>query len=92
MENNDGNAGLNEIQSTLKDVKLHLRWIYELLSTGVNKIRVVAMDVKYLANQMGCHESRIDDNDRDLHELMGTIDFIKEEVQKLTNMNHCNHC
>ena len=41
---------------------------------------------------MGCHESRIDDNDQDLHELMRTVDFIKEEVHKLTNMNHCSHC
>ena len=62
------------------------------MSTGVKESRVATSDVKYLANQMGCHESIIDDNDCNLHELMGTIDFIKEEVHKLTNMNHCNHC
>ena len=69
-----------------------MRWIYELLSTGVKESKVAATDVKYLANQMGCHESRIDDNDRDLCEFVGTVDFIKEEVQKLTSMNQCSHC
>ena len=68
-----------------------MHWIYELLSTGVKESRVAMSDVKYLANEMGCHESRIDDNDRDLRELMGTIYFIKEEVHKLTNMNHSIH-
>ena len=50
MENNSGNASLNDIQSTLKDVKLHLCWIYELVSTGVKESRVAASDVKYLVN------------------------------------------
>ena len=36
MENNSGNASLNDIQSTLQDGKLHLRWIYELVRTGAN--------------------------------------------------------
>ena len=36
MEHNGGNASLNDIQSTLKDVKLHLHWIYELVSIGAN--------------------------------------------------------
>ena len=48
-------------------------------------------DVKYFANQMGCHESRIDDNDYDLREMMGILDFIKEEVLKMDNKNQCIH-
>ena len=61
----------------MQNIKQHMRWLYELLSTGVKEGRVAAADVKYLANQMGCHESRIDDNDRDLREIMGTVDIIK---------------
>ena len=76
----------------MKDIKLHVCWIYELVSIGVKENRIATSDVKYLANEMGCHESRIDDNYRDLRELMGAIYFIKEEVHKLTNMNHCIHC
>ena len=44
-----------------------------------------------MARQMGNHDSRIEDNHRDLHELMGTIDKIKEDVPKLFNMNQCSH-
>ena len=92
MENNEENTDINEIKSTLKDIKIHLHWVYEMVCTGVKENRVITSDVKYMANQMGCHESRIDDNDHDLRELMGIVDFIKEEVHKMANMNHCNHC
>ena len=62
------------------------------MGKGMDEGRVATENVRYLANQMGFHEFRIDDNDRDLHELMGTIDIIKEELQKLTNMNQCINC
>ena len=34
----------------------------------------------------------IDDNERDLREMMGTVDFIKEEVQKMAKMTQCSYC
>ena len=70
MENNQGNSSIYDIKSTLADIKIHLRWIYEMVFTDVKERRFAAADVKYLANQMGCHESKIDDNDCDLRELM----------------------
>ena len=76
----------------MSDIKIYLRWIYEMVCTGVKENRVVAADVMYLENQMGCHKSRIDDNDRDLHKLMGKMDIIKVDVQKLISMNQCSHC
>ena len=45
-----------------------------------------------MARQMGNHDARIEDNHRDLYELMGTIGYIKEDLQKLVNMNQCSHC
>ena len=63
-----------------------------MVCTNVKEGMVSFVDVKYFAYQMGCHESRIGDNDQDLRELMGTMDIIKEEVQKLTSMNQCSHC
>ena len=48
-----------------------------MVGTGLNENRVAAADAKYIANQMACHESRIEDNTRDLHELMGTVDIVK---------------
>ena len=63
-----------------------------MVCVRIKENRVAASDLKYLENQMGFHEYRIDDSDHDLRELMGTIDFIKEEVQKMVNMNQCIHC
>ena len=91
MENNPRNSNINEIKSTLTDIKIHLCRVYEMVCTGVKENKILASDVKYLSNQMGFHESRIDDNDRDLRELMGTIHFIKVEVHKMSNMNHCSY-
>ena len=70
MENNQGNVEINDIKSTILNIKIHLRQIYELVCTGVKESKVATSDVKYLANQMGCHKSKIDDNDSDLRELM----------------------
>ena len=92
MANNLGNLDIIEIESTMEDIKIHLRRVYEIVGIGVKENRVVASDVRFLANQMGYHESKIDNNDRDLRELMGTVDFIKEEVLKMVNMNQCSHC
>ena len=40
---------------------------------------------------MGNHDARIEDNHRDLHELMGTIGYMKEDLHKLVNMNQRSH-
>ena len=36
---------------------------------------------------MGNHDDQIEDNHGYLHELMGTIGYMKEDLQKLVNMN-----
>ena len=77
MENKPENSDIKEIKSTLIDIKTHLHRVYKMVCTGVKENNILASDVKYLSNQMGFHESRINDNDRDLHELMGTVNFIK---------------
>ena len=40
----------------------------------------MASDVKYMTNQISCHDSNIYDHDWDLRELMGMVDIIKDEV------------
>ena len=55
MENNRGNADINDIKATLSDIKIHPQWIYEMVCTDVKENRVAAVDVKYLVNQMGFH-------------------------------------
>ena len=44
-----------------------------------------------MAWQMGNHDARIEDNHIDLHELMGTIGYMKEDLQNLVNMNQSSH-
>ena len=51
-----------------------------MVGTSVNGNIIVAAEIKYISNQLGCHASRIDDNTRDLHELMGKVDIVKEDV------------
>ena len=69
-----------------------MRWIYRMVGTSVNENMIVATDTRHISNQLGCHESRIGNNTRHLHELMGTLDILKEEVHKLTSMTQWNHC
>ena len=45
-----------------------------------------------MVRQMENHDAKIEDNHWDLHELMGSVYYIKEYLQKLVNMNQCNHC
>ena len=40
---------------------------------------------------MGNHDTRIEDNHKYLHELMGTIGYMKEDLQMLVNMNQSSH-
>ena len=40
---------------------------------------------------MGNHDARIEDNHVDLHELMGMIGYIKEDLKKLVKMNKGSH-
>ena len=54
-------------------------------------VKFMDSNIRYMSNQIGCHDSRIEDHDRDLKELMGTVDIIKEEVMKLARMNQCSH-
>ena len=53
MENNEENADINEIKSTLKDIKIHLRWVYKMVCTGMKENRVGMSDVKYFGKSNG---------------------------------------
>ena len=44
-----------------------------------------------MVQQMGNHNARIDDNHIYLHKLMGTVGYMKEDLQKLVNMNQSSH-
>ena len=84
MANNNGDEIIKDIQGTLHNIKIHMRRLYELMGKGVDEGRVAAADIRNLAKHMGSHDSWIEDNDRNLRDLMGTVDIIKKQLQKLT--------
>ena len=83
---------IQEIKSALADLQNGMKWVFNMVGTSVNNTRNVASDARYISNQLDCHASRIDDNTRDLHELMEKVDYLKEDVQKLTKMAESSHC
>ena len=78
---------LNDLQTTLLDINQHMLWLYDIMNRGVKEGSATVEEVKLMASQMGNHDSIIEDNHKDIHELMGTVDNIKEDVQKLVNIN-----
>ena len=44
-----------------------------------------------MARHMGNHNAQIEDNHRYLHEIMGTLGYMKDDLQKLVNMNQSSH-
>ena len=74
--------------------KKNLRRLYELLSISVMENRETARVVKkmedtvsYTSLQISNHDSRIDDNESSLCEIMGKVDRIQEDLQKFISMN-----
>ena len=43
--------------------------------------------VSYTSLQINNHDARIDDNENNLREIMGKVDRIQEDLQRLINMN-----
>ena len=52
----------------------------------------MASYIQYITNQIDCHDPIIDDRERDLKDLMGTIEIIKDEVLKMSKMYQYSHC
>ena len=91
MAMEDMDKGFSSLKYGQDDIKRHLCRLSDIVVVGIKDNREIASDVRYMSNQIGCHDSHIDDHDRDLKELMGTMDIIKEEVMKLAKMNQCSH-
>ena len=83
---------LQEIKSALLYLQSGMKWVFNMVVTRVNSTWNVANDARYISNQLDCHASRIEDNTRDLPELMEKVDYLKEDVHKLTKMVEGSHC
>ena len=61
--------------------------MFDVVGVGMKENIETTIDIRYISNQIGYRDSRIDDLERDLKELMGTMDIIKEEVMKMAKMS-----
>ena len=61
---------LQEIKSALLDLQIGMKWVFNMVGTSVNNTQNVTNDAMYISNQMDCHASRIEDNTRDLCNLI----------------------
>ena len=75
-------AGFSNINFGIEDLKLHLRRVFDVIGVEMKENKETVEDIWYISDQVSCQESRINDLKRDLRELMGTVDIIKEEVLK----------
>ena len=80
--------------SGITDIKNNLRRLYEMLSINVMDNKEMAREVKsmgetvsYTSLQISNHDSRIDDNESNLREIMGKVDRIQEDLQHFITMN-----
>ena len=79
------------------DLKKNLRHLYEMMAIGIMDNKEIAQEVKimgevvsYTSLQISNHDARIDDNESNLREMMGKVDKIQEDLQRLINMNQCS--
>ena len=78
----------------IQDIKKNLRHLYELVSIGIMDNREIAQDIKkmedtvsYTSLQISNHDSRIDNNESTLREMLGKVDRIQEDLTRLISMN-----
>ena len=78
----------------ITDIKNNLRRLYEMLAISVMDNKEMAKEVKsmgetvsYTSLQISNHDSRIDDNESNLREIMGKVDRIQKDLQRFITMN-----
>ena len=78
----------------IQDIKKNLRRLYEMVAIGVMDNKEVAREIKsmgeivsYTSLQISNHDSRIDDNESTLREMMGKVDKIQEDIDRFITMN-----
>ena len=76
------------------DIRKNLRRLYEMTAIGIMDAKEMAKEVKsmgetvsYTSLQISNHDARIDDNESSLREMMGKVDKIQEDLEKLLSMN-----
>ena len=66
MAKTDIEEGLASLNSGQDDIKRHMPRVSDFVTVSVNDNREMASNIRYITNQIGCHDSRIEDHERDL--------------------------
>ena len=81
----------------IADLKKNLRRLYDMMIIGIMDNKAPVQEVKdmgevvsYTSYQISNHDSRIDDTESNLRELMGKVDRIQEDLQRLVNMSQAS--
>ena len=81
----------------IADLKKNLRRLYDMMAIGIMDNKALVQEVKdmgevvsYTSYQISNHDSRIDDTESNLRELMGKVDRIQEDLQRLVKMNQAS--
>lgn len=77
-------AAIAALNRTMVDIKLSVRNTYNAVCTSVDQHEEMAKDLSYAVNQLSCRDSRIDDLEKNLFELMGKVDNLQEHIAVLT--------
>ena len=71
----------------IADLKKNLRRLYEMRAIAIMDNKEITQEVKnmgevvsYTSYQISNHDSRIDDIERNLREIMGKVDRIQEDL------------
>ena len=72
------------------DLKINIQHLSDFVFVGitynretVKEVKQLVEDVRYVYYQTSCHDSRIDDNEMNLKEIMGKTYRIQEDLQNL---------
>ena len=91
MDRAGENAGLAHL-------KKNLRRLYEMVAIGIMDSTEKAQEIKnlvdvvgYTSYQISNHDAKIDDTEMNLKEIMGKVDRIQEDIQRLVKMNQEIH-
>ena len=78
----------------IANLKKNPRNLYEIMAIGIMDNKEISQEVKSMGEvvshtsyQISNHDSRIDDTEMNLKEMMGKVDRIQEDLQRLVSMN-----
>ena len=98
MEKKDVGDGFSALKDMQDDLKKHLCRLSDFMVVGIKynitmayDINFMVSDIRHFSNHIGCNESYINDPDRDLKELMVSMDIIKDKELNLARMDQCSH-